>query len=1272
MSTNFIQEALNLLRQHRFQEAIKVCRRGLLIEPSSSEGRIILASSLMALRRFDEARHELAMLLKDNPDLVIVHRLLSEVYINLGDYKKAKEEIGIVESINPQEPFLIQLKSQLSLLQNQKLAQPVTVEQWIDDPKTMNTFTETIINLHEGLDAQEVIKNFNDMECTDSFTSRAEISLVDEKSAKKLLDSEFEETKAGKQARELPKVSPYEDEAETNIEEISNSSLETHISSPQIPIYNAVQKNIEKVEQETKILAQPNIHKNEINSNQKSVRELPPISSHEEDLPTGIIDNRYDKIETKDDMASKKPLNDPLEKPFWPKEFDEFTFSIQRKDIFEGDNQKKGVKTQPISSINVEKQNQENFVNQPISDLGTQKIRTQGSPIQQEQPQVINLGLNMPPPPVQNNVNLINQKLPEINKVDKPISQPQNVQQFYQVPINKPQETFSQFVAKQKLQQSFPLPPIPLQVDESIEPDEQNTSYKKPFPRKKKSLSGMSWDSWQQLISSISSSKKKVLLPGEETKKWKFVVVTTMLVFVILLSILFGVIYSQKRKVNFQINQAKIYMIDGNYQGYKNSLKTYKELMQISNNDIEYIIKSLWINSLISLEFGDNLPSELEQLIKSAKAKGQSSKFIIFPLTNISLVKGNLGEAEKLLAGKIPEDYKEFSPEIHYLKGIVYYRKSNFTLALREFDAAMKAAPRELRYQLYIVKVYLAQDNYNTALDLLNELENLSHDNIWRKVLQGKILIQNNINMSKGEEIIRNILENESSIASKGQIGWAYLCLGLLSAINLNFDTARQHIKMSLENNPYADPEFNAFLSQIYLKIGEPMLARLQAEEALKINKEKESYSLLLAESLIEENKLNEAESTLLKLDNSSQRELLLGRIYFLQGKHSVARSRISPLINGNNELAQKAKLYNALIDFKEGELDKAIQQLQFLIRNENKVIAAYSYLAEAYIQKNDLPNASKVIEEAETLTPNDFKIFITKGKLAMKEGRIDDAEVDFEKAVKLSPNSTIASNQLADYYVTVGNYERAVDIYDKTLKINPSESLAMLGKSIALASLDRYEEANNLITQAIQKGVSFSKANYVKGKLELNKFRPSSAESYLENEKDNFLYDPIFWSMLGDAYSAKAIGDNAKSYYTKALNAYKKALKIDINIPDAIVGIAELESNRNPQSLKSWSQYINKIAISNSISPRLKARAIFLKGRVAYDYGEYSDVRNYANEALKIDKNFAPAYYYLGLVEEDDGTTEGACQYYKEYLKIAPEGVFVREAKKGETNNCE
>jgi len=84
---------------HKIDQAISYARKGLALDPTSSDGRVQLALCYESKREYSRAQSLLEEVTQEYPDLIPPHRILARVYYQEGDFSKADHETKIAATL---------------------------------------------------------------------------------------------------------------------------------------------------------------------------------------------------------------------------------------------------------------------------------------------------------------------------------------------------------------------------------------------------------------------------------------------------------------------------------------------------------------------------------------------------------------------------------------------------------------------------------------------------------------------------------------------------------------------------------------------------------------------------------------------------------------------------------------------------------------------------------------------------------------------------------------------------------------------------------------------------------------------------------------------------------------------------------------------------------------------------------------------------------------------------------------------------------------------
>jgi tetratricopeptide (TPR) repeat protein len=112
VSSDFVSRGQSLVAAGQYQEAVKVCRLGLLGRPAEVGGRIVLGQALLALRRFDEVLAEMRVALDLEPSSAAAFQLRGEALLRKGDAHGAGEALARARGLAPGDPAIAALAAE--------------------------------------------------------------------------------------------------------------------------------------------------------------------------------------------------------------------------------------------------------------------------------------------------------------------------------------------------------------------------------------------------------------------------------------------------------------------------------------------------------------------------------------------------------------------------------------------------------------------------------------------------------------------------------------------------------------------------------------------------------------------------------------------------------------------------------------------------------------------------------------------------------------------------------------------------------------------------------------------------------------------------------------------------------------------------------------------------------------------------------------------------------------------------------------------------------
>ncbi len=125
--------------------------------------------------------------------------------------------------------------------------------------------------------------------------------------------------------------------------------------------------------------------------------------------------------------------------------------------------------------------------------------------------------------------------------------------------------------------------------------------------------------------------------------------------------------------------------------------------------------------------------------------------------------------------------------------------------------------------------------------------------------------------------------------------------------------------------------------------------------------------------------------------------------------------------------------------------------------------------LAGGYVAANRLADAKRTVASVLKLAPNDVSTHAVSGRLALAEGRPDEAIKEGEAAAKLMPNDQPARLLVADGWAKKGEIDLAVEAYQVAFGLDHSDPTPLVNASTACLAAGRITSAKAFALRATQ-----------------------------------------------------------------------------------------------------------------------------------------------------------------------------------------------------------
>jgi tetratricopeptide (TPR) repeat protein len=272
---------------------------------------------------------------------------------------------------------------------------------------------------------------------------------------------------------------------------------------------------------------------------------------------------------------------------------------------------------------------------------------------------------------------------------------------------------------------------------------------------------------------------------------------------------------------------------------------------------------------------------------------------------------------------------------------------------------------------------------------------------------------------------------------------------------------------------------------------------------------------------------------------------------------------------------------------------------------------------AATLIGSNQLAEAELLLNQVLKVAPDEATALNLLGTVRAKQGRLDEAEALFQRAVRSDAAMVGAHMNLAYLYL---------------LKKAPEKTAAELREVLRLEP-DNAEAAYRLVWLLLSQG------------------RIDECISFIEKLKGSQQPSAPLFGVLGDAYLRK--GNKVE-----ALSAIKKAIELRPN--DAAyhfaLGSAWL---KYPPDLQEAEQSFRQFL---KLQPD-DARGQLLLGYVLLKGKQYAEARELLENSIQKGAGTPEAFYYLGLIAQGQNEDERAIEFFQKSIQLAPSFAHVHIA---------
>lgn len=254
-------------------------------------------------------------------------------------------------------------------------------------------------------------------------------------------------------------------------------------------------------------------------------------------------------------------------------------------------------------------------------------------------------------------------------------------------------------------------------------------------------------------------------------------------------------------------------------------------------------------------------------------------------------------------------------------------------------------------------------------------------------------------------------------------------------------------------------------------------------------------------------------------------------------------------------------------------------QALDFALAQHPTASSVLLWKAQFLIDKKQTDEAMQILEELESMDPNNLDVFMTRGTIYSLKKMLHKAVEEFEKALQQADYPDEICMGIAAEFENHGHYDKAIEYFKKSLEINPENEVAIYEIAFCYELLNKHEEAIAFFNNFIDKnpysvsswfnlGLTYNILELYEKAVEAYDFAIAIEESFASayfNKANSYANMGMYREAI-EAYRQTFIyeGPEASTYYylgecyqklllfPDSIDSYIKAVEIDPNLSDA------------------------------------------------------------------------------------------------------------------------
>jgi tetratricopeptide (TPR) repeat protein len=467
-------------------------------------------------------------------------------------------------------------------------------------------------------------------------------------------------------------------------------------------------------------------------------------------------------------------------------------------------------------------------------------------------------------------------------------------------------------------------------------------------------------------------------------------------------------------------------------------------------------------------------------------------------LSSFLLGRDRPDEAEQVLREALDADPENV--ELIYALARFYHAAGRTAEADAMIEQAARAEPGASKPLLLLSSYRGRIGDLPGALEAAEQALAVAPDDVLAKLRRAEVLIDLGLRegdsgrIEEGKDVVDAVLAEEPALpeglfvsakvdlarkrypeaiaslrrAVDGRSGWAqaHFLLGTALLVSGDAASARGEVVRAIELDA-ANVDYYKILARIHARLGDHALAVEAGERALAADPKDVATRVLVAQSLVNERRLDEALGRLLAIPEEArgvEGNFAIGRVYAFRAEYDNAREYLKLALEARPGHAEVLAAL-AQVDAKQGLLADSVERIRAArdaAPNDASLHELFGDLAQA---TGDAEGAERAYERAIELDANRQGAYAKLARLFVVSKRTDEAIATYQHALERNARSGTLHLLLASLFEAVGRIEEAMEHYESAIEIEPE--LAVAKNNLAYLMAERGRELDRALDLA-------------------------------------------------------------------------------------------------------------------------------------------------------------------------------------------------------------